>query len=94
MSGGETDRMAGLLKMTRAFIVEPVGEDDARLIMRARMESSPKWAEWLMGKVFYPPLQGLMSGAQPRNIKRLAERNAQMRTVVEEDDECWNRSPG
>jgi len=77
--GGETERMGGPFKMTWAFIVEPVGEDATHLITRARMESSPKWAEWLMGKVLYPPVHGLMSGVQLKNIKRLAERDAQMR---------------
>lgn len=80
--GGETDRMGGPFKMTWAFVVEPVGEDATHLVTRARMESSPRWAEWLMGRVLYPPVHGLMSGVQLRNIKRLAERDAQMRTPV------------
>jgi hypothetical protein len=46
------------------------------------MESSPKWAEWLMGKVLYPPVHGLMSGVQLKNIKRLAERDAQTRIAL------------
>jgi hypothetical protein len=74
--------MGGPFEMTWAFVVEPVGEDATHLITRARMESSPKWAEWLMGRVFYPPVHALMSGVQLRNIKRLAERDAQMRTPV------------
>lgn len=77
--GGETERLGGAFKMTWAFVVEPVGEDATRLITRARMDSSPKWAEWFMGNVLYPPIHGLMSGVQLRNIKRLAERDAQMR---------------
>jgi hypothetical protein len=81
--GGETERMGGPFKMTWAFIVEPVGEDATRLISRARMEASPEWAAWLMGKVFYPPIHGLMSGVQLQNIKRLAERDAQKRGAQE-----------
>lgn len=77
--GGETERLGGPFKMTWAFVVEPVGEDATHLITRARMDSSPKWAEWFMGKVLYPPIHGLMSGVQLKNIKRLAERDAQMR---------------
>jgi hypothetical protein len=80
--GGETDRMGGPFKMTWAFVLEPIGEDASHLVTRARMESSPKWAEWLMGRVLYPPVHGLMSGVQLRNIKRLAERDAQMRTAA------------
>ncbi|RPJ50487.1 MAG: SRPBCC family protein [Methanobacteriota archaeon] len=80
--GGETDRMGGPFKMTWAFIVEPVGEDATHLITRARMISSPKWAEWLMGNLIYPPVHGLMSGVQLKNIKRLAERDAQIRMAV------------
>jgi hypothetical protein len=80
--GGETERMGGPFKMSWAFVVEPVGEDATHLVTRARMESSPKWAEWLMGKALYPPVHGLMSGVQLKNIKRLAERDAQMRTAA------------
>jgi hypothetical protein len=79
--GGETDRMGGPFKMTWAFILEPVGEDASHLITRARMVSSPKWAEWLMGNWFYPPVHGLMSHVQLKNIKQLAERDAQMRSA-------------
>jgi hypothetical protein len=43
------------------------------------MVASPKWAEYAMGKVFYPPIHGLMSLVQLNNIKKLAERHAQSR---------------
>lgn len=79
--GGETERMGGPFKMTWAFVVEPVGEDATRLTTRARMDSSPKWAEWFMGNLVYPPLHGLMSGVQLKNIKELAERDALQRTT-------------
>jgi hypothetical protein len=78
--GGETDRIGGPFKMTWAFLLEPVGEDATHFITRARMVSSPKWAEWLMGNWVYPPLHGLMSHVQLKNIKQLAERDAQMRS--------------
>jgi len=40
---------------------------------------SPKWKEWFMGNIFYPPVHGLMEGVQLKTIKRYAERDAQMR---------------
>jgi hypothetical protein len=81
--GGETDRMGGPFKMTWAFILEPMGDDATHLITRARMVSSPKWAEWLMGNCMYPPIHGLMSHVQLKNIKQFAERDAQMRLAVD-----------
>lgn len=77
--GGETERMGGPFKMTWTFILEPLGEDASHLISRARMESSPKWKEWLMGNIAYPPVHGLMSHVQLDTIKKLAERDAQAR---------------
>jgi len=79
--GGETERLGGPFKMTWAFILEPIGEDATHLISNARMVSSPKWAEWFMGNVLYPPLHGLMSGVQLKNIKRIAERDAHARII-------------
>lgn len=78
--GGETERMGGPFKMTWAFILEAIGDDATHLISNARMTASPKWSEWLMGNVLYPPIHGLMSAVQLRNIKGLAERDAQSRT--------------
>lgn len=80
--GGEAEKMHGLMKdfnMSWAFVLEPVGADATRLLVRVRMKSSPKWAEWLAAKVFYPPVHGLMSGVQLKTIKRIAERDAEMR---------------
>lgn len=77
--GGETQRFGGPFKMTWAFILEPIGEDATHLISRTRAESSPKWAEWLMGNVIYPPVHGFMSIAQLKHIRQLAERDARMR---------------
>lgn len=82
--GGELERMGGPFRMTWAFILNPVGEDATHLVSRTRMISSPRWAEWFMGKVLYPPLHGLMSGVQLGNIKRLAERDALIRMEEEE----------
>lgn len=82
--GGESEKMAGVLKpfkMTWAFVLEPIGEDTTRLVARARMKSAPKWAEWLAGSVFYPPLHGLMSGVQMKTIKQIAERDAEAREL-------------
>ncbi len=80
--GGESEKAHGLLspfKMTWAFVLEPVGEDATRLLVRAKMKSSPSWAEWLAGRVIYPPVHGLMEGVQLRTIKNIAERDAQVR---------------
>jgi hypothetical protein len=80
--GGDTVRMNGPFRMTWAFVLEHVGEDATRLTSRARMESSPKWMEWIMGRIAYPPIHGLMSHAQLDKIKALAERDAQARIEV------------
>ncbi len=77
--GGETERLGAPFKMTWSFVLEPVGSDATHLITRARMRSSPGWKEWLMGKVAYPPVHGLMSHVQLDTIKNMAERDAQMR---------------
>jgi hypothetical protein len=79
--GGETERLGGPFKMTWTFVLEAVGEDTTHLISRARMESSPKWAEWLMGTVVYPPVHSLMSGVQLKTIKKYAEKEAQGRAA-------------
>ena len=77
--GGQTQRAGGPFSMTWAFVVEPIGRDATRLSTRARMKSSPKWAEFTMGKIVYPPVHGLMSRFQLSNIKKLAERDASCR---------------
>ena len=77
--GGEKERAGKPFRMTWAFVLEPVGEDATLLISRARMASSPRWKEWLMGKIAYPPVHGLMSHVQLDTIKKLAERDAGMR---------------
>lgn len=77
--GGEAVRLGGPFKVSWSFILEPIGADATHLISRARMVSAPKWAEWLMGNIIYPPVHGLMSGAQLKHIRQLAERDARMR---------------
>lgn len=79
--GGDTGRAGSPFKMTWAFVLEPIGEDAAHLISRARMESSPKWKEWIMAKIAYPPVHGLMSRVQLNTIKKYAERDAQARVA-------------
>lgn len=81
--GGQGERLGGPFQMSWAFVLEPIGGDATHLISRVRMQSSPKWAEWLMGKVVSPPVHGLMTGAQLRNIRRLAERDAVCRVAHE-----------
>lgn len=74
--GGEGERFRGPFKVTWTFVLEPIGANATHLIARARMTSSPKWAEWLMGNIIYPPIHGLMEAVQLRTIKRYAERTA------------------
>lgn len=81
--GGDTEREGGPFRMTWAFILEPIGEDATHLISRARMESFPKWKEWFMGRIVYPPVHGLMSLVQLETIKKYAERDAQQREVFQ-----------
>lgn len=81
--GGQTERAGGPFNMSWAFVVEPIGTDACRLISRARMKASPQWAEWLMGKVVYPPVHGLMSGVQLKTMRRLSERDAVCRVEHE-----------
>jgi hypothetical protein len=76
--GGEQERMGGPFRMTWAFVLEPVGEEATHLVVRARLQASPPLAEWLMAHVLYPPIHGLMQGAQLRNLKRICERDAQL----------------
>jgi len=77
--GGEAEKMGGPFKTSWAFVLEPIGEDTTHLITRAKMELSPKWMEWVMGGIFYPPAHGLMEAVQLKTIKRYAERDAEMR---------------
>lgn len=80
--GGEFERTAmggGPFKMTWSFTLEPVGSDATRLITRARGAITPKWIDWVMGAVIYPPVHAIMQIAELKNIKRLAERDAHMR---------------
>jgi len=80
--GGEAEHTMlteGPFKMSWSFVLEPIGTDATRLITRVRGSIAPKWAEWLMGKIVYPPVHAIMQNTELRNIKRLAERDAQMR---------------
>jgi hypothetical protein len=85
--GGEGQRLGSPFKMTWAFVIEPIGEDATHLVSRVRMVTSPKWKEWLTGKVAYPPVHGLMSHVQLDTIRDFAERDAQARedSLVESD---------
>ena len=74
--GGEGHRLGGPFKVTWAFVLEPIGVNATHLIVRTRMTASPKWAEWLMGNIIYPPVHGVMEAVQLKTIKRYAERTA------------------
>lgn len=79
--GGEGHRLGGDFKMNWAFILEPIGEDATHLIARVRMKAAPLWSEWLQGTVVAPPVHGLMQHVQLKTIKRMAERDAEMRQI-------------
>lgn len=77
--GGEYDQTmfgGGPFKMAWSFVLEPIGADATRLITRVQGTITPKWAEWLIGGVVYPPVHAIMQIAELKNIKRLAERDA------------------
>jgi hypothetical protein len=79
--GGEGHRLGGEFKMSWAFVLESIGEDATYLTARVRMKAIPKWSEWLQGNLLAPPMHGLMQHVQLKTIKRLAERDAEMRLV-------------
>jgi len=79
--GGEIDHL-GIIheyKVSWSFILEPVGEDATMLIVRAKLQGTPSWAEWSQTHVVSLPVHSLMQSVQLRNIKRLAERDAGLR---------------
>jgi len=77
--GGEVRTDQGFFKSSWSFVLEPVGRDATRLLVRARMKMSPQWKEWFMGKLFYPPVHSIMEAVQLKTLKRYAERDAQQR---------------
>jgi hypothetical protein len=74
--GGDNQRWNDPFKSTWSFFLEPIGNDATTLIVRVRMESSPRWKEWLLGSVILPPVHLLMQTAQLRNLKHITERDA------------------
>lgn len=74
--GNELERLGGRLKMSWAFVLQPLGADATRLITRVRARGTPRWSEWLQGAVLYPPVHAMMQRAQLQRLKRLAEREA------------------
>lgn len=80
--GGAADHTMlteGPFQMSWAFVLQPIGVDATRLITRVRGSIAPKWAEWLMGNIIYPPVHAIMQLTELKNIKRLAERDARAR---------------
>jgi hypothetical protein len=77
--GSQTERVGRFFRISWAFILTPIGLDATHLVSHARMTTAPKLAEWLTGRILYPPTHGLMSGVQLSNIKRWAERDALQR---------------
>ena len=73
-----------MAKTSWAFMLEPIGSDATHLVVRAKMIMSQKIKEWLMGKIVYPPVHGLMESVQLANLKRFAERTARARMETSE----------
>lgn len=78
--GAETDRMSGHIRTSWAFALDPIGSDATRLVTRVRGEGTPPWSAWLQGAVLFPPVHALMQRAQLKNLKRLAEGLAWVRS--------------
>ena len=74
--GGSARKMNEVFKMSWAFVLEPIGTDATRLVVRAKMIMSERWKEWFMGNVLYPPVHSLMELVQLKTIKKYAERDA------------------
>jgi hypothetical protein len=79
--GGEMDRLGGHFATTWAFVIEPIGHDACTLYTRVRADGKPKWKEWLLAGLYYPPIHALMERAQLNHIRYLAERDAREREV-------------
>ncbi|HET6768136.1 MAG TPA: SRPBCC family protein [Chitinophagaceae bacterium] len=77
--GGESQRLGEPFSTTWAFILEPIGRDCTHLVTRARMKSQPPVKEWLLGTLWMPPIHALMQKTQLKRLKRICERDAQMR---------------
>lgn len=77
--GGSYPLFGHPYSMTWSFILEPIGEDAVHLIARARMETEPPLLEWIWGNAVALPVHAIMQKVQLRNIKKIAERDAQMR---------------
>ena len=76
--GGEANQL-GLVhdyKVSWSFLLEPVGDDATRLLVKAKMQGLPSWGEWLQSNFFALPAHTIMQSVQLKNIKRLAERDA------------------
>ena len=78
--GGIGQRLGEPFSMTWAFVLEPIGQDATHLVTRARMISQPPLKEWVLGKVWMPPIHALMQRSQLKHLKSICERDAQMRT--------------
>jgi hypothetical protein len=77
--GGNGQRLGKDFRMSWAFVLDPIGEDATQLVTRVRMQIQPGLNGWLQGKLVAPPLHGIMQRVQLRRIKRIAERDAQLR---------------
>jgi hypothetical protein len=77
--GGKAERLREPFSSTWAFILEPIGRDATHLVTRARMKSQPPFKEWILGTLWMPPIHALMQKSQLKHLKRMCERDAQMR---------------
>lgn len=80
LGGGDTV-MKKPYRATWTFVLEPIGNDATHLITRARMELESPVLEWVWGHAVSYPSHFVMQSAQLRNLKRICERDAQLRTL-------------
>jgi hypothetical protein len=69
--------MGERLCLTRLF--RPCCIPACILYTRVRVDGTPKWKEWLLAGVYYPPIHALMERTQLKHIQKLAERDAKER---------------
>ena len=77
--GGESQRLGEPFSSTWAFVLDPIGSDSTHLVTRARMKCQPPVKEWILGAVWMPPIHALMQRSQLKHLKKICERDAQMR---------------
>lgn len=84
--GADFDRRSGLrlppgapgedvLRVSWAFVLEPLGQDACRLITRVRGRAESRWTELTYVRLLAPVVHAVMERAQLRGLRRRAERD-------------------